>query len=933
MLDPIAGTAPATHALQSRPPATAPTASPLSLCPSDQCSGAGTPSADAAARCCFGRSLLNDSTACTPRASATDRCGTTASSQASGGVSELATLSPTAPTSMVRLLPGEGEEPGGRSRGGRVQHLQPSSIARSYGTSATTLDSDAAAAAGSAADGKSRAASSIGVSDAFFLPQSDTERLLLLSFTCRRSVNSACGSRNASELSNIVDPFAGCDVQPYASIRAGPTRPRGRRSRPAAVVGSLTSFGTAGGTLSSSDTAPIDGAGAGQRSRSAMEDLLQLTRATGSSSGTDVCPSSGGASTATMRSAVQPSAGTAARHAPAAPRAGRPSTSLPGTASRTATPTSPSQDTAALTTATTGSVTPDASACEQSADLARQSVPAAMLKQHETARSTRRRQATAPMGGLPPSSGSSAAKPARTAAPAVAASAAVAPPPCGSAALPHTSTPTLLSGRVPSPASLVPLEGSVSGVSALVDGGDWDLPCRGSVRWLEQQRQQHREHSFVRSPSILSAPSSSVCRGSSGAALAARSGHSGHHAHSSSLSPSVVDLPPFVGGTRITSFCSFVATAGVRTWVEEMTVDAPLDVCATTVSSLLRKHESLQLRATAESASDFGGSNLSRGLEGVLRSHGSFGPSRLGVSGRTDRSAGSAQQQQPMMADMMGPPMAFASSTAIRSTVLISSSSHSVVGFADGDGAAVTTTSFSSTTRLTGRLVRSQAGPSGAFGNEEEESAAVVRDVMLGSLPVRGSIATGVDDCFGEADPSQYCRQAVDAMLAHPDAPPCARAAVQRLHGVPPPPPPPSSASPASPRGTAKTTMLQTMSIHSYHSATVSSVVERGHVDAPSSGSLVPLQQPQQPHDAKGGVHADREKQTLLALRQAAEIDAGRAVNPLCPRSVGPLGHLSDSQRLARGEACLTSTEVHLPKLLPPRRSRRRFSVKALFGL
>ncbi|KAK7200066.1 hypothetical protein NESM_000056100 [Novymonas esmeraldas] len=909
----------------------------------------------------FGRSLLAGSLSHTSRVSAPD-CGT---SQCSEHVGLLASHAPP----DARLLD-TAEVSGGR--GGGLHMLLPYPPARASGGSLSHPIS-----ASDGAEGKSHTESSAGASDTLYLPQSDSERLLMLSWTCRRSAHSVSASRNASEMLPFIDPFAANDGMPSTCIRACPTRPRGRRAR-CSIAGSITSFGTVAGTMSSSDSVIRPGVSEPQnsdsaRTRSSNFDTL-VTRSDGASSATYMCSSSGAASTATMRTAGMVSTSESTLPAPPAASAVAAAVELHQTAESEYTGGCGSSSNGAAVAASASTlpvgagrvaavahlrgVPADGDDAAPSGVVAASAVGTACVGQRsvDERRPLSPRDASACNGAATPAQGGlgltrSGSRVARSVSPSVSA---VATPP-------------------PTPAT--------------EEDTDADALPRAAIRWLEQQRpQQPYGNASVRSTSALSMRSSLLGRSGPGSAAGAAACRSGLAAqgYSGSQSPSFVDVPPL-------AFCSFAAT-WMRGWAEEAAVDAPLEVCGTTVSSLLRKADPPPSppppRVSASDDSVGACSELSRlfasgdpataaaaaAVGGILLPHSSFCRSRPGPQlAKAERSSGSSLHRLPLPPTTPSAGVAgFSSNVAVRHTILVNSTTtaRSVVESSAASVATTTTTTtttaVSSVTRSTARVLVSQAGHSSAWGDEEE--AAVVRDMMLGSVPPLPRDAAAETPTASEREMPPSRTRAMDAMLEHPDAPPFAKAARQRLHerrshtlrrtrsrslhSTPE-----TAAAVVTPEAPVTVTAaVLARSCHSVShsfrtqsrssSAVVASAEWRcgEHDDADddagavvdelaaaavthSSTSLV-----SQGHNACCQVARHTTQGALLAL--TAEF--AKSKNPLqadAPLIRRALENGSDASAAASRAVHLTATEIHLPKVLPVTASHKRVSLMRFLGI
>ncbi|CAG9577878.1 hypothetical protein LMJF_29_1410 [Leishmania major strain Friedlin] len=836
-------------------------------------------------------------------------------------------------------------------------------------------------------EGKSRVDSCVMVCDTQHLPQSDSECFSTSSSTCYRSAYSVNASRNMLEMLPFIDPFVKCVKMPSACIRAGPTRLRGRRTR-SGITDLPASFGTPAGTTSSGDSVLEHGVAAMRRDNSAQTRSSTLepppTR------------SSRSASTATMRVAETSHAwGTAPPPPP-------PSlSSAPEEQEDQALEQPPSRDSQktcnapALTTphsphhpaAHTLTFKAPISDC----DVAQPGIAAACARRksmEDQQRKKLRGSRSLQHHGRPEVCSAPNSVDSVTATPGTDAASSIATTPSFTCTTSPqgNGTPAKLNSCVSLGASVISLDNSVMGASpgvvaaAAVTTTSESSPATPAAKGELETDARHRSllrslerkqvNPFLRSTSILSMRSSSLGRSSlSTAAAAGRSGRGGR-GHHRSQPLSFVKVPPLGCGAQGLSFCSLTAS-GVQAWVEEGAVDAPLDVCAMTLSSLLRKTDS-QLR-TADS-SVCGGSNLLRliprsecaaGVGGILRPRSSFCCSHLGLSSRAKHSGSSSLQRTP---PPPGPPVnvtSFANNVSFRRTIFVNSSTRSVVGASEGDAASVATTATTMTTTAAHSITRSKArvfpspvGQSSAYQDEEESE--VQRDVMIGfAFAQDATIATR--SVSKEMQPSRL--RAMGAMLEHPDAPPFAKAAIQRLHMRSPYqlPQTQSHDTHSSPDllrsvrddAAAEAPMIVTMttSVHSCRCMSPccmakpqsSSAAPAGADDPRSqeklsatpldegvrtgqSGvSLVPRIGHDRCHLCDVHKYAKQQQQTTTVLLESVKTIKSQRPNALVPRSV------VDASRSVAG--CLTATEVHLPKVLPVKRPDPRFSIKRLLGL
>ncbi|CAM69713.1 hypothetical protein, unknown function [Leishmania infantum JPCM5] len=914
----------------------------------------------------LGRSALAGPISDTSRMPATD-------SGASEGNHLLGLLSPHPPAS---LRPLDTEEVNGGCDGG-LQVPPPCSSSRPQSSLSCLISTE------DGTEGKSRVDSCVMVCDTQHLPQSDSECLSTPSSTCRRSAYSVNASRNMLEMLPFTDSFVARAEMPSACVRARPTRPLGRRTR-SGIAGLLTSFGTPAGTTSSSASVLEHGVAAMRRGNSARTRPSTLepppTR------------SSGSASRATMRVAETSHVlGTAPRPPPSLSSATEekedqareqpPSRDSQKTCNAPALTTPHSPHHPAAHTLTLKAPISDCGVAQSgiAACARRKSMEDQQRKQLRGSCALQHR-ARPEMCGAPNIVDSVTATPDADAASCIATT-----PSFTCTTSPQgNATPAKPNSCVSLGASVISLDDSVMGASPGVVAAaavtttsesspatpaaegelEADAHHRSSLRSLERQQ----VNPFLRSASILSMRSSSLGRSSpSTAAAGGRSGRGGR-GHHGSLPLSFVKVPPLVCGAQGLSFCSLTAS-GVQAWVEEGAVDAPLDVCVTTLSSLLRKTDS-QLR-TADS-SVCGGSNLLRliprsecaaGVGSILRPRSSFCCSHLGLSSRAKRSGSSSLQRTP---PPPGPPVNvtnFTNNVSFHHTIFLNSSTRSVVGASEGDAASVatttttmTTTAAHSITRSKARVLLSPVGQSSAYQDEEESE--VQRDVMIGFASAQdATIATRT--VSEEMQPSRL--RAMGAMLEHPDAPPFAKAAIQRLHmRCPQLPQTQSLDTHSSPdllrsgrddtAAEAPVIVTTTTSIHSCRCMSHSCMAKLQNSSAAAVGtddprsqelSATPLDEevrtgqssafliPRICHDRCHlcDVHkyAKQQQRTTTVLLESVKAIKPQRQNALVPRSI------VDANRSVAG--CLTATEVHLPKVLPVKRPDQRFSIKRLLGL
>ncbi|TPP52781.1 hypothetical protein CGC21_28280 [Leishmania donovani] len=882
----------------------------------------------------LGRSALAGPISDTSRMPATD-------SGASEGNHLLGLLSPHPPAS---LRPLDTEEVNGGCDGG-LQVPPPCSSSRPQSSLSCLISTE------DGTEGKSRVDSCVMVCDTQHLPQSDSECLSTPSSTCRRSAYSVNASRNMLEMLPLTDSFVARAEMPSACVRARPTRPLGRRTR-SGIAGLLTSFGTPAGTTSSSASVLEHGVAAMRRGNSARTRPSTLepppTR------------SSGSASRATMRVAETSHVlGTAPRPPPSLSSATEekedqareqpPSRDSQKTCNAPALTTPHSPHHPAAHTLTLKAPISDCGVAQSgiAACARRKSMEDQQRKQLRGSCALQHR-ARPEMCGAPNIVDSVTATPDADAASCIATT-----PSFTCTTSPQgNATPAKPNSCVSLGASVISLDDSVMGASPGVVAAaavtttsesspatpaaegelEADAHHRSSLRSLERQQ----VNPFLRSASILSMRSSSLGRSSpSTAAAGGRSGRGGR-GHHGSLPLSFVKVPPLVCGAQGLSFCSLTAS-GVQAWVEEGAVDAPLDVCVTTLSSLLRKTDS-QLR-TADS-SVCGGSNLLRliprsecaaGVGSILRPRSSFCCSHLGLSSRAKRSGSSSLQRTP---PPPGPPVNvtnFTNNVSFHHTIFLNSSTRSVVGASEGDAAS-------------------------AYQDEEESE--VQRDVMIGFASAQdATIATRT--VSEEMQPSRL--RAMGAMLEHPDAPPFAKAAIQRLHmRCPQLPQTQSLDTHSSPdllrsgrddtAAEAPVIVTTTTSIHSCRCMSHSCMAKLQNSSAAAVGtddprsqelSATPLDEevrtgqssafliPRICHDRCHlcDVHkyAKQQQRTTTVLLESVKAIKPQRQNALVPRSI------VDANRSVAG--CLTATEVHLPKVLPVKRPNQRFSIKRLLGL
>ncbi|CBZ23886.1 hypothetical protein, unknown function [Leishmania mexicana MHOM/GT/2001/U1103] len=832
--------------------------------------------------------------------------------------------------------------------------------------------------------------SCVMICDTQHLPQSDSECLSTPSSTCRRSAYSVSTSRNMREMLPIIDPFVGCVEMPSAGVRARPTRPHGRRTR-SGIADLLTSFSTPAGTTSSSDSVLEHGVTSMRRCNSVRAWSLTIepppTR------------SSGSASTATMRVAeTSPALSTAPSPPPSLSsvteetedqaREKRPSRDSQKTCKAPAltTPHSPHGPTAHTLTlkaaisgygAALSGITEAAAACAR-----RKSMEDHQRKQLRGSRALQHR-------GRSEVRGASNSVDSVTATPDTDAASSIATTPSFACTTPPqgNTTPAKRSSCRSLCASVISLNNSVMGASPGVVASaavtttcqsspatpapqgelETDAHHRSSLRSPERQQVAP----FLRSASILSMRSSSQERSSrSTAAAGGCSGHGGR-GHLGSKLLSFVKVPPLVCGAQGLSFCSLTAS-GVQAWVEEGAIDAPLDVCVTTVSSLLRRTDS-QLR-TADS-SVCCGSNLLRliprscecaaGVGSVLRPRSSFCCSHLGLSSRAKRSGCSSLQLTPPPPGTPATATHFTNNVSFHRTIFVNSSPRSVVGVSEDDAASVTTTTTTTTTTAAhsitpskARVLLSPVGQSSAYQDEEESE--VQRSMMIGFASAQeATIATRT--VSEEMQPSGI--GVMGAMLEHPDAPPFAKAAIQRLHMRCPhqlrqtllhdthsPPDPLRSgrddAAAEVPVVVTTTTSIRSCRCmgHSCMTKPQNSSAAAAGADDPrsqekfsatpldeqvrteqSSAPLVPPLCHERCHLCDLHRYSQQQQRTTTVLLESAN-----AIKPLRPNARVPR-RLEDASRPVSGG--LTATEVHLPKVLVVKRPDPRFSIKRLLGL
>ncbi|KAG5473807.1 hypothetical protein LSCM1_04437 [Leishmania martiniquensis] len=302
--------------------------------------------------------------------------------------------------------------------------------------------------------------------------------------------------------------------------------------------------------------------------------------------------------------------------------------------------------------------------------------------------------------------------------------------------------------------------------------------------WLEWQW----ESSFSRSASMISVRCSSLGCISPGTAAAAGHRKYDKQRHPGYQTPSLAEMLPHVFGAQELSFSSFDAS-GVRAWVEEATVDAPLDFCATTPWAMPRKPD-LPLLTSDSSGSSFlrriPRGEFAVGVGGILRSHSSFCHSRLGLPRQAKRTYGSSQHRTPPAVPSLPVTLTdFTKKVTVHRSIVPHSDARSPVRVDKGDAASVTattsanvtTTAAPSTTRSTTRVILSQVWQSSAC--ERDEESAVLSDMVIGLAPPQDA-AVSMPGVGEEA--RLDCIRAMGVLLEDPDAPPFAKAATQRLH-------------------------------------------------------------------------------------------------------------------------------------------------------
>ncbi|CAJ1014239.1 hypothetical protein, conserved [Leishmania lindenbergi] len=830
------------------------------------------------------------------------------------------------------------------------------------------------------AEGKSHTDSFVGVSDTLYSRQLDSERLPVLSSACRRVAYSVNASRDMPVVLPFIDPFAEFEGMPC-----------GRRTS-SSTTGLLASFGTPAGTMNSSDSvlensvAALPGSGSVQTRSWALGP--PPARSGGSSCATHTYPNSGRVTMATM-CAVESSYALAAAQpgrflCPASEEKQHQVCEQPPNHDfqkicDTAAPTTPrSTHHSAAHISTLEASMNDCSVVQSSL-----TATTALCARRKSLDGQKRKQllgsCTSQHCGPREMRGTSNRVDSVAAiSDTVTATTIFTTPSFTRTVLPQgTATPTTLSSRVSLSASKLLVGGIVLGASPQVavaaaatqaaeEGIETGMGHGSSLRLLERQWA-----SPSCSASTLSMRSSPLGRSNRGpAAAGGRSGPGGQR-HDDFQCPSFMSVPPLVYGAQALPFCSLTAS-GVRAWVEECSVDAPIDICATSLSSLFCKTDS-QLRTADSSVS--GRRNLwgpmphgecAVGVSGVLRPSYSFHRSRLALPSEAKRSGGcSSRRKSPLPPSLPATVDNLTNNSPFQGAVFVDSCTPSVVKGNESDAGSVaattttmTTTAVTTIARLTSRVIVSQMGPSSTY--REDEGTEMVSDMRMSFAPARNA-AIMRSTVREEMRPSRI--RLMDTMLEHPDAPPFAKAAAQRLHerrthqlqqaqshGTYCPPDlvrsDVVSAAAEVPVIVTTTTSIRSCSGMSNSCMTqpqTSSGAAAGADDPhhqeqvlplPSnkqgragqlSASLVPCLYHAYHYPCDVHKHSKQQQHTTMV-----SFESVKAINPLQPNALVPRAIVDASTPVP---GCLTAAEEHLPKVLPVKPSGPHYSIKCLFGL